>query len=484
MSDEITVDPTGPRVAANAAWLMSAELVAKASSFILVVILARGFGPRQYGYFAFTLAFLPLFLHLARWGIDIGSLRRIAMRRDRFSAVFVNGAVLRLMLAVTATVVGLAVSWIFVDNRAAFEVAVVVGFALLLDEMATYLSVAFTAFEQLRFDAGVLIANRVVSTVLAGAVVALDGGLLAVCTAYMLGSVGAVLVGSFFLGRRLPPVHISDFRRSELGPLLREGTPYGIASFLNMAVFRIDAVLLEALKGPVAVGVYGVAYRFFEPILFVTWSIAQAATPRLVRDAAGREPTRTFELSLAATLAFYLPVAVGAPFTVAWLLEHLFGVRYLVAEGAVLWLAGAAAPYGVAHLARMAAIAAGERRSITAVAASVLALNVALNLALIPDYGVTGAAAATFVTEVTECGLLLALYVRRRTSALLTGTTVAPIAAAACMAVVLLLADLRGPAALIVGPVVFAVALAVIVRLVAPGDMRSLVHALRPGTNT
>src|SRR5688572_14111952 len=160
-------------VASNAAWLMAAELVGKVASFVLVVILARGLGPRQYGYFAFTLAFLPLFLHLARWGIDVASLRRIALRRDEFSTTFVNGGALRLGLAVAAAVTGLALAALFVDNRNAYEVAVVVGLALLLDEVAAYLTVAFTAFEQMRFDAGILIANRVVSTALAGAVVAL-----------------------------------------------------------------------------------------------------------------------------------------------------------------------------------------------------------------------------------------------------------------------------------------------------------------------
>jgi O-antigen/teichoic acid export membrane protein len=480
VSDEAAAGGT-QGVASNAAWLMAAELVGKVASFVLVVILARGLGPRQYGYFAFTLAFLPLFLHLARWGIDVATLRHISLRRHEFSPVFVNGAVLRVALAVIATMVALALAPLFVDNRTAFAVAVVVGAALLLDELAAYLAVAFTAFEQMRFNAAIVIANRVVSTALAGVVVALDGGLLAVCTAYMLGSLGAVLVGWSFLRRRLPPVHGGDLRRAKLGALLREGTPYGIANFLNMAVFRIDTVLLEALKGPVAVGIYGVAYRFFEPILFVTWSIAQAVTPRLVRDATDEAaPTRTFELSLAATLAFYLPVAAGAPFTAAWLLETLFGTRYLGAEDAVLWLAAAAVPYGVAHLARMAAVAAGARRAITAVAGGALALNVVLNLVLIPDHGVTGAAAATFVTEVLECGLLLGLYVRRTASLPVSGTVVAPAVAAVCM-VVVLWPTFRGLGALLVGPVVFVAALTAVTRLVAPGDMRALVHAVRPG---
>lgn len=467
-------------MATNFAWLMTAELVGKVSGFVLVVILARGLGPRQYGYFAFALAFVPLFLHLARWGIDVASLRRVSVRIEDFSKVFVNGGVLRLGLAAGATVVALLLLPLFVSGGDAVQVVIVLSFALLLDEVATYQSVAFTAVEQMRFNAGVLIVNRVVSTGLAGAVLAAGGGLLAVCLAYAIGSLGSVVLGSFFLVTRLPPLDRHDLNRGEVRGLLREGAPYGIAAFLNMAVFRMDTVLLELLKGPVAVGFYGVAYRFFEPLLFITWTIAQTATPQLVRDAQpGAEgERRTFELALAATLAFYVPIAAGAPFAVDWLVGTLFGDRYLSARSAVLWLAAAAVPYAVAHLARMAAIAGGAKKSITVVAAAVLALNIGLNLALIPSHGVTGAAAATFVTEVVECALLLALYGRRVARVRVSGVTVAPVLAAACM-VGVLAAMGSGPIALAVGPVVFGAALVALLRVLAPGDAQALLDRMR-----
>lgn len=467
-------------MATNFAWLMTAELVGKLSGFVLVVILARGLGPRQYGYFAFALAFVPLFLHLARWGIDVASLRRVSVNTEDFSKVFVNGGVLRLGLAVSATVVALLLLPFFVAGGEGVQVVLVLSVALLLDEVATYQSVAFTAVEQMRFNAGVLIVNRVVSTALAGVVVAAGGGLLEVCLAYTVGSLGAVVVGGFFLLTRLPPLDVHDFSRGEVRGLLREGAPYGIAAFLNMAVFRVDSVLLELLRGPVAVGFYGVAYRFFEPLLFITWTIAQTATPQLVRDAQPEADgeRRTFELALAATLVFYVPIAAGAPFAVDWLVETLFGDRYLSARAAVLWLAAAAVPYAVAHLARTAAIAGGAKGSITWIAGSVLAVNVGLNLALIPGYGVTGAAAATFVTEVIECALLLTLYGRRVARVRVGGATVAPVLAGGCMAGVLTLVG-PGPAVLAIGPVVFVGALAVLLRVLAPGDTRAVLDKLR-----
>jgi O-antigen/teichoic acid export membrane protein len=469
-------------VASNAAWLMVADLVGKASNFVLVVIVARELGPRQYGDFAFAFAFLPLFLQLARWGIDLNSLRRLSTGEAEFSSVFANAAVLRVLLSLAATGAAFTLVPLFVDDSTAVMVVLVVGVSLWLDEMTVFLSLGFTAIEQLHLHAAVVVVNRVLSTLLAGVAVATGAGIVAVSVAYMGGSVAAVLVSTWFLVRRLPPVHMRDVHRGEIRQLAREGAPLGLASVLNMAVFRLDAVLLRILEGPVAVGVYGVAYRFFEPLLFVTWSLTHAATPRLARESAG-EPGRTFELALAATLAFYLPIAVGALFTAPWLLEHLFGPRYLSADDAVMWLAASAVPYAVAHLARNAAIAAGQRRSIPAVAGVVLLVNVALNLVLIPSHGVTGAAIATFAAEVLECVLLLAVYARRVAPVRVSGALLAPVGATACMALVLG-PWLRDGAALVVGPLVFGVALFALARLVAPDDIRLLVRSLRSADAT
>lgn len=470
-----------PSIAANAAWLMVAELVGKAANFLLIVIIARGFGPREYGHFAFAFAFLPLFLQLARWGIDVASLRRVGAEPALFSRVFVNAGVLRVTLATIATGAGFLAMPLFVDDDHAVAVIAVVGVAVLLDEIGIFLSTGFTAAERLHLHAAVVVFNRVVSTALAAVVVDAGGGLLAVAVAYLAGSLGAVVLGIALFLRRLPPVVARDLDRREIVDLLQQGAPFGIASFLNMAVFRLDSVLLQAMKGPTAVGIYGVAYRFFEPLLFVTWSISHAATPRLVREAAEGDRTgRTFELCLAAILAFYLPIAAGAFFTADWLVEKLFGPRYLDAVDAVAWLAGASVFYAAAHLARSAVIAGGARRSLVVVAAAVLAVNIALNVALIPEHGTTGAAAATLVSELLGCIAMFVIYARSFARLRLHGTTAAPIVATACM-VLALLPGVRGGWALLVGPAVYGAALVLATRVFAAGDVRSFLAVVRSG---
>ncbi|HZQ27323.1 MAG TPA: flippase [Acidimicrobiales bacterium] len=469
----------GGRVVRNAAWVMSAELIGKVASFILVVVLARDLGARSYGYFNFGLAFVPLFLQLARWGVDTSITRIVSADPEELSKAFVNGFAIRLTLSVTATVVAIALCPLFIPNSGAFLAVAIIGVALLFDEIRSSFGAFFVAFERMRFNAISLLINRVLSTVLAVLVVWRGGGLVAVAVTYLIGSVGAMVTSWIAFTVIFPPVRLADLKGRVVAELLRDGAAYGVAAFLNMAVFRIDAVILEALKGPVAVGIYGVAYRFFEPLLFITWGISQAAFPRLVKERTVGGSTKTYDTTLAALVALYLPMAVGILFTAHRLVEVLFTDRYETAVAGAMWLTGAAAFYGIANFARLALISAEQRSLIVWVAAGTLALNVALNLLLIPHWSYTAAAAVTLVTEVVEAGVLVVLHARlvgpiRSWRLLLTAA-----AAAALMGLTLLAFGLRGGRALLVAPAVYFAALYLIGRTVAGDEVRALVRSVR-----
>jgi len=237
-------------------------------------------------------------------------------------------------------------------------------------------------------------------------------------------------------------------------------------------------VLLQALEGPRAVAEYGVAYRFFESFLFIAWSLAVVAMTRLAdrsRDVAGR----AFTITAAVLLTFYLPIAAAAQIAAPELIEAVFGARYRAAAPAVLWLTAAGGLYAIAHLSRVASMLAGERHRIALVAGLALAVNVALNLVAIPHFGVTGAAGATFATEVLEAALLLLVY-RRATSALRPHRILlVPVVAVGVMLLGAALSGTEGLAALAVGGALFAVALPTAARLLAPDETRLAVAALR-----
>jgi O-antigen/teichoic acid export membrane protein len=479
--DDNDLTPSSARyVAGNAAAALAGEIVSKAAGFLLVVILARNLSEVDYGYFFFGISFVPLLLQFARWGLSLVTVREVAADRTKLSSVFVNGFAVRLMLAGLAAGLACLLVPLFIETPTGILAVSIIAVALFLDELTEFIGGVFVAFERMRLNAVSIVTNRVVSTGLAVGVIAAGGELVAVTIAFALGSLAGLTISAILLRRRFPPVHRTDFRRSRARQLLRHGTPYGFSALLNMGVFRIDAVMLQAMVGAAAVGTYGVAYRFFEPLLFASWALGGLVLPRLVRDHASDRRTDTFSVVIAVLLVIYLPIAVGAPFAASSLIVELFSAQYAPATSAVLWLTSASVFYAVAHQSRTALVAVGARGTLVWTAGSFLAFNVALNLVLIPRYSFTGAAAATFTTEVIEAVVLLGLYLRAGGRLELGVIHVVPVVAVAAMAATLLGSGWRGLAAVGASLVVYPLALVVATHFLAPGLLSRARAALRP----
>lgn len=478
--NEASVEGVGlRRFAVNTVWLLVAQVAGKAASLVFVIVVARSLGARDFGYFSFALAFVPLFLAFGGWGLESTAIREIARDRRRLSELFATGIALRISLGLAGLTLAFASGPLFIDGATPYAALAVVGTALFLDELSGFLGTVFKAFERMQFHALVALANRVLSTGLALVAVALDAGLVVVCLTYLAGSAGACLFGLAALRRYFPPINYRDARRQVARRLLRIGLPLGVAGLLNTALFRIDTVMLQAIRGPVEVGLYGAAYRFFESLLFVSWSLGNVALPRLARERRGRPRARTYELTVVLSLAFYLPLALTIPFASEWLVTTLFSERYADASSAAGVLAGAALLYSIAFASRIGAIAAGRTKAIAVIAAIALAANVAMNSVAIPIYGFEGAAWTTLATAALEATLLTGLFMRLNGASVRLRTTLVPLLASVAPAGLILAYGLEGPRALLAAAIAYPPALALSAAVLAPHELRRLPAAMR-----
>lgn len=465
--------------ATGAGWLIAGDAFAKIAGFLFVVLVARGLGARDYGYLNFAISFVPLFLIMSTWGIDDLLFRQVAKQPAALSGLFANAFRLRLSLATAALLLSFAVGAFFVGASDAYVVLVIVGIALWMDEIATSVSTVFKAFEQMRLRAMRIIINRIATTLLALGVLWLGGGLLLVCAAYLAGSFVALGFSWITLRRQFPPIDLRLASRGDMRRLLARGAPIAVAAVATMAVFRIDAVMLQAMEGPVAVGLYGVAYRFLDSLLFVAWGLGSAAVPRMSRARDVHVVNGVFTATWAVALAFYLPLAVGAPFASVWAVTTVFGERYAEAAAAVPWLLSAGVAYGSAHLLRMALLALDRRRAMAWIAGSALIVNVAGNVYAITTFGFVGAAVMTFISGVFELLLLLAVYHRATGEAPGLPLLLLPLSASAVLGAALLATGLRDLAAVGAGTLVYVTALALGVVALGPSRVRQHLAPLR-----
>jgi O-antigen/teichoic acid export membrane protein len=467
------------RVAGNAFWTLAGHLVGKGAGFAFVVIVARGLGVREFGRFNFALSFVALFLLAGSYAIEPAVIREVSRARHRLSEVFASGLLLRGLLALTAFALAVILSPFLVDGGRNFAVVAILGAALCLDELTTYTGTVYKAFERVALHGLAIIANRALSAVLALMTLALGGDVVAVSLAYLVGSLGALVLAGAGLRCYFPPIDLRAIRWPVVRELLVDGVPMALAGVCNAALFRIDIVLIQAMKGPLAGGLYGIAYRFFDTFLFLSWALCDLTLPRLAR--AGRGPTsgHIFQLGVTAILALLLPLAVVAPFSAGWAVTAVFSEGFRPAASAVPWLVGAGVFYGIAYSARVSSVALRGGGTVVKIAVVVLAANVSANLIVIPAYGFRGAAVVSCLTEALEAALLLANFVRANGGLYLRRFVFVPPAAAGMTLAVLLISGAGDAAGVVLGLSTYAVALPATACLVAPGDVRAAVDRLR-----
>lgn len=461
-----------PPVAGNALWLLGGELVSKLASIVFVVIVARVLGVREYGWFTFATAFVPLILIIGSMGLHQSAVRAMVSDRHRAPEVFASGLVVRLGTAAAAIGLTALLAPAFLDQRQAVITVIVVGVALALDATTSYCSSIFEAFGSVRQLATALMINRVGSTTLALIALLSGSGLGFVLLAYTLGSAAGLGYALRALHRSFPDVAVRSGRVSTAGQLVRAGLPLGVAGLLNMALLRVDTLMVAGLLGATAVGLYGVAFRFYESFLFVAFSLGEACFPRYARLGKVRGTVPTVEAAMVLAATAYVPLFVLSLFIAPWAVAVVFGERYAQAAPAVPWLTLAAALFALTYQARSALVGMGAARSVVPVAASALVVNVALNLVLIPRTGIAGAAVATAVSAAVEVVLTVAALGRLRLGVRLVRSLAGPVTAGALMAAVLALTGAEGLVALSTGVALYLVLLLVTVP-VLPAEQRA-----------
>ena len=196
-------------------------------------------------------------------------------------------------------------------------------------------------------------------------------------------------------------VHRLPRQRAELGYLLRQSLPLGVAIFLSIAYVRLAVLLLQLRLGETAVAHFSAAARLTEPAALIPASIMAAVFPAFTL-ALRHDPARARRLGTRTTLlllAIGAAVALGGwllgPWLVPWLYGAAYGAGILVFQVLAVQLVLAFVNHTLTHYL----IAYGRQALLGAFTGAMLALHAALSWALIPRFGPVGPALSMVVAE-------------------------------------------------------------------------------------
>jgi O-antigen/teichoic acid export membrane protein len=202
--------------------------------------------------------------------------------------------------------------------------------------------------------------------------------------------------------------------RSLLKESLKFGSAVCVGSLIGMASLRLDLFLVAYFLDTSEVGLYSVATVVSSVIMYLPSAMAVALLPRF--SSAGAD--ESYELA-----------ARGCRFAVIWgvgcavflgllggvLISAVYGGQFRASATAMRILLPGTVIYGLAHITTAYYNGFVGRPVInTALAAVSLAIGIALDLALIPRFGITGAAVAASVAYAAS--MVVGLFVFWRVS--------------------------------------------------------------------
>ncbi len=398
-------------IARNSFLLTSLNIVARAIDFAFALLMLRVLGPEGAGNFYFAVVLVGWFEIVMNFGLNTLLTREIARDHAQARAYLWQTSRLRLLLAlgVAPLIVLLVLVW-----RGAFGLAEEASVAILLltlsqfpGSLSTGLSALFFAYERAEVPAGLTIVSALLKAAIGAALLLLGWGVIGLgvtSIAVNLITLALLLLAAQRLLRGQP---ITDTTTSRLTnrAMMREAFPLMLNHLLATMFFKVDVPMLQAIKGPLAVGWYSAAYKFIDAYNIIPAFFTQSLFPAMSRMAAQRDESlaRAYTLALKLLVIAALPLAVASAFLAEPLVGILGGREFLPNGALALAIMAWSMPIGwINSVTNYALIAAGQQRALTRAFVTGLAFNVITNALFIPAFSFVAAAVTTIFSEIVE----------------------------------------------------------------------------------
>lgn len=382
---------------------------AGAIGIISFSLMARTIGAAGFGEYATVLAFLYVFQVLADFGLDSILTREISKpgtdEKKITSSVFIT----RAMLLVCA----LGFSFVLIQFTAyppgvkhgVFVAAA--GFFLL--SLSGVLMGVFQKRLKTIIPAIADIATRLTQLSAAGYLYVAHGSVTAFLSVFVLGAI--VNFSIVFYQVRKETGFRLVFDGKEIVALLRESWPLAVSTIMILVYFKGDTLILSFFHSAADVGIYSVAYKILENIIFFPAMFVGLIMPLLSKYYMSDK--ELFHVVFQKTFDFLaiiaIPLVFGGVYCAQDIIRIISGRGFDAATAPLQILLVAVMFIFAGALFSSAIIAMGKQKTMMYAYGSAAAINVAANLYFISRFSYIGAALVTAVTElfVSLCMLII-----------------------------------------------------------------------------
>lgn len=385
----------------NIFWLSFSQIGSRFLRAIIIIYAARALGATEYGVFAYVLGLAGFFTVFSDMGVNSLLTRDVASHPEEKSKYFAASFWIKIILLSIASLLLVFVAPHFSKIGIAISLFSLVALMSVFDGLGEFFSSFLRGVEKMELEALIIVAENIALVIAGFALLAFAPNAKSLIISYIISlSLGSILA-AFFVRKQFLTI-FRYFDMNLIKRIISSAWPIAFSSVLGIFMINTDVVMLGWLRTAKEIGYYSIGQRFVPVLLTLPNIFATAIFPILSRFAAQKEQQKEKNLnekSMALIFMIVLPLILGGVILAAPIIKLIFGESYLPAVPAfriiiasLIWI------FPNVFLTNIVLVHNYQKKIVKYLLLSSLG-NIAINIFLIPLWGIVGAAVATFVSQ-------------------------------------------------------------------------------------
>mgnify|MGYP006109255695 FL=1 len=402
----------------NISWLFFERILRITVGLFVSVWVAKYLGPKQFGFFSYTLSFVALFGFMVTISHTSIVVRELVKNPNHNDEIVSTAFWLKIMGAMLGVLITLAISINFTSNDRFVNILILI---IASSNIFHSFNVVDDYFQSKVMNKFVVITN-VISLFLSSVIKII----LILNDAPLIAFVWVVFFDNFILASGFIYFYIKlnskfkiknlKFKSKTAILLLKDSWPLMISSAAILIHIKVDQVIIKEILGLEAVGQYAAAARVSEAWYFIPSVLTASFFPAIINAKKNNEDLYNSRLQKLYDIMVWVAIAIAIPmiFLSDWLIEILYGYQYSEAGNVLMihiW-AGVFVSLGLASNGWLICENLQKFLIVNTFIATIT--NIGLNYILIPKFGIVGAAWATIISYFLVGYLCLLIWKKTR----------------------------------------------------------------------
>lgn len=382
----------------NTFWLGMAEVVSRVLKLILIIYVARILGATEYGKFTFAVAFLSFFLIFHEFGLSLIVTREFSGEEKREKELY-SVLSLKIVLSLGALILILIGSFFITSDRTIQEIILILAIFNLITGFLTIIYAFFQARQRMEYQAWATLLQASVVTPAGIFVLLYFPSIRNLSYSYLLSGFVALIVVLYFFHFKVLPLRIL-WQKTVWQRFLKMSWPMASIGLFGVIYTHIDSVMMGYWGYITETGWYNAAYSIIHVVLLPAGFIAASCYPMLSKffkeSKEKLQDTLQSQMKVMILLAF--PLVAGGIALAPKIIIFIYGLNFspsILAFQILIIIAGFVYLTSPFHYLF---IAVNQQKKIFYINGVGAAINIVLNIFLIPHFTLYGAAMATLIT--------------------------------------------------------------------------------------